>query len=143
MHVCGNYLSLSPILVCVCVCVCVHVCVCMCVCLPSGDLYQKINAQRGRLLQEEQVCVCVCVCVCVHISVQVSEVVTCPQILNWFVQICLALKHVHDRKILHRDIKTQVCLQLALQPPTNPPMHISEYLPHKVWNSQTWRFWHR
>ena len=28
--------------------------------------------------------------------------------MNWFVQICLALKHVHDRKILHRDIKTQV-----------------------------------
>ena len=49
----------------------------------SGDLYQKINGQRGRPFPEEQV-------------------------LNWFVQICLALKHVHDRKILHRDIKTQV-----------------------------------
>ena len=29
------------------------------------------------------------------------------QILNWFTQICVALKHVHDRKILHRDIKSQ------------------------------------
>ncbi|CAJ0963399.1 unnamed protein product [Ranitomeya imitator] len=28
-------------------------------------------------------------------------------ILDWFVQLCLALKHVHDRKILHRDIKSQ------------------------------------
>jgi NIMA (never in mitosis gene a)-related kinase len=27
------------------------------------------------------------------------------QILYWFTQICLALKHCHDRKILHRDIK--------------------------------------
>lgn len=29
------------------------------------------------------------------------------QILDWFTQICLAIKHVHDRKILHRDIKGQ------------------------------------
>lgn len=28
-------------------------------------------------------------------------------LLDWFVQICLAIKHIHDRKILHRDLKTQ------------------------------------
>lgn len=48
----------------------------------GGDLFKRINAQKGALLQEDQ-------------------------ILDWFVQICLALKHVHDRKILHRDIKSQ------------------------------------
>ncbi|XP_019621504.1 PREDICTED: serine/threonine-protein kinase Nek1-like isoform X1 [Branchiostoma belcheri] len=48
----------------------------------GGDLYQRINAQRGILFPEDQV-------------------------MNWFVQLCLALKHVHDRKILHRDIKSQ------------------------------------
>jgi len=48
----------------------------------GGDLYKRLQAQRGKLLREEQV-------------------------LDWFVQLCLALKHVHDRKILHRDIKSQ------------------------------------
>ena len=48
----------------------------------GGDLYKKINDQRGKLFPEDQV-------------------------LNWFVQLCLGLKHVHDRKILHRDIKSQ------------------------------------
>ncbi|XP_038127583.1 serine/threonine-protein kinase Nek1 isoform X3 [Cyprinodon tularosa] len=48
----------------------------------GGDLFRKINSQKGALFSEEQ-------------------------ILDWFVQICLALKHVHDRKILHRDIKSQ------------------------------------
>ncbi len=28
-------------------------------------------------------------------------------ILDVFTQICLAIKHVHDRKIIHRDLKTQ------------------------------------
>ncbi|XP_036438240.1 serine/threonine-protein kinase Nek1 isoform X2 [Colossoma macropomum] len=48
----------------------------------GGDLFKKINNQKGVIFPEEQ-------------------------ILDWFVQICLALKHVHDRKILHRDIKSQ------------------------------------
>jgi len=28
-------------------------------------------------------------------------------ILDWFTQLCLAIKHIHDRKILHRDLKSQ------------------------------------
>ncbi|KAL8617037.1 hypothetical protein ACOMHN_014208 [Nucella lapillus] len=48
----------------------------------GGDMFTKINDQQGRFFPEDQ-------------------------ILKWFVQICLALKHIHDRKILHRDIKSQ------------------------------------
>ncbi|XP_018098699.1 serine/threonine-protein kinase Nek1 isoform X2 [Xenopus laevis] len=48
----------------------------------GGDLFKRINSQKGVLFSEDQ-------------------------ILGWFVQLCLALKHVHDRKILHRDIKSQ------------------------------------
>ena len=27
-------------------------------------------------------------------------------IWSWFLQLCCSIKHIHDRKILHRDIKT-------------------------------------
>jgi NIMA (never in mitosis gene a)-related kinase len=60
---------------------------CLCIVMDyadGGDLFTKIAKQKelGQLFPEKQV-------------------------LTWFVQICLALKHVHDRKILHRDLKTQ------------------------------------
>ena len=48
----------------------------------GGDLSTLIKSRKGQRLPEEQ-------------------------ILSWFVQICLALKHIHDRKILHRDLKSQ------------------------------------
>ncbi len=34
------------------------------------------------------------------------QLFTREEILNWFTQICLAIEHLHSRKILHRDLKT-------------------------------------
>ncbi|NXG08268.1 NEK5 kinase, partial [Sakesphorus luctuosus] len=48
----------------------------------GGDLMKRINMQHGVLFDEDQ-------------------------ILSWFVQISLGLKHIHDKKILHRDVKSQ------------------------------------
>ncbi|NXF48648.1 NEK5 kinase, partial [Oceanites oceanicus] len=48
----------------------------------GGDLMKRINMQHGVLFDEDQ-------------------------ILCWFVQISLGLKHIHDKKILHRDVKAQ------------------------------------
>jgi NIMA (never in mitosis gene a)-related kinase len=48
----------------------------------GGDLSKFIDNRRGRLIPEDR-------------------------ILDYFVQICLALKYLHDRKIMHRDLKPQ------------------------------------
>jgi NIMA (never in mitosis gene a)-related kinase len=50
----------------------------------GGDMFKKIAKQK-------------------QIGTGFSE----NTILDWFVQIALAIKHIHDRKILHRDLKTQ------------------------------------
>lgn len=48
----------------------------------GGDLKTKIAEQKNKYFDESQ-------------------------ILDWFTQISLAIKHIHDKKILHRDIKSQ------------------------------------
>ena len=47
----------------------------------GGDMYNKIKTAKGKNFPE-------------------------AQIMDYFVQICLALYYLHDRKILHRDLKT-------------------------------------
>lgn len=51
--------------------------------IVGGDLEQFLKKRDGRLISEDEV-------------------------LQLFVQIALALKHTHDRKILHRDLKPGV-----------------------------------
>ena len=46
----------------------------------GGDLSGKVKEQKSKLFSEAQV-------------------------LDWFTQICLGMKHIHDRKIIHRDLK--------------------------------------
>ncbi|XP_031549090.1 serine/threonine-protein kinase Nek4-like [Actinia tenebrosa] len=48
----------------------------------GGDLYSKLKAQKSTLLDEKQ-------------------------IVEWFVQIAMALQYMHEKHILHRDLKTQ------------------------------------
>ena len=48
----------------------------------GGDLYQRVKAQRGAPLPE-------------------------TTIVDWFTVRLLGMKHLHDRKVLHRDLKTQ------------------------------------
>ena len=40
------------------------------------------------------------------IKLQNNKPFTESEILDYFTQICLALKHIHDKKIIHRDIKS-------------------------------------
>ncbi|XP_024051454.2 serine/threonine-protein kinase Nek4 isoform X3 [Terrapene carolina triunguis] len=48
----------------------------------GGDLYHKLKEQKGKPLPENQV-------------------------VEWFVQIAMALQYLHEKHILHRDLKTQ------------------------------------
>ncbi|XP_063808006.1 serine/threonine-protein kinase Nek3 isoform X2 [Pseudophryne corroboree] len=48
----------------------------------GGDLLETIKLQRGKLFPEQT-------------------------ILQWFVQMCLAVQHIHDKRVLHRDIKAK------------------------------------
>nr|KAF6335542.1 NIMA related kinase 4 [Pipistrellus kuhlii] len=48
----------------------------------GGDLYRKLKEQKGQLLPESRV-------------------------VEWFVQIAMALQYLHEKHILHRDLKTQ------------------------------------
>lgn len=60
---------------------------CICIVMDyadGGDMYRKIAKQK-----------------------QLGKGFPENLLLDWFVQICLAIKHIHDRKILHRDLKTQ------------------------------------
>ena len=50
----------------------------------GGDMYKKIEYQK-----------------------KTKKLIPENQLLDWFVQMALAIKHIHDRKILHRDLKTQ------------------------------------
>jgi len=36
-----------------------------------------------------------------------GEMFSEEEILNWFIQICIALEYIHGWKILHRDVKSQ------------------------------------
>ena len=56
----------------------------------DGDLAEKVKKQKEKCQ-----------------SLGKMEYFSEDFILNWFTQVCLAVKHVHDRKILHRDINTQ------------------------------------
>jgi len=43
----------------------------------------------------------------IHMQRRVGDLFPEELVLLWFVQLSLALKHLHDRRILHRDLKTQ------------------------------------
>ena len=74
--------------------------------LQNGDLQSKVKAakQCGRLFREETIWQWYD-----HLRLSFRPVVpsrpyTRP--MRRFIQLCTAMKHVHDRKILHRDIKS-------------------------------------
>ena len=90
---------------------------CLCIVMDyadGGDMYGKIANQK-------------------KIGKGFSE----SSILDWFVQICLAIKHMHDRKILHRDLKTQNVFLTAKNEVKIGDFGISRVLQHTYDCAQT------
>ncbi|KTF76193.1 hypothetical protein cypCar_00043662 [Cyprinus carpio] len=38
----------------------------------------------------------------------VMKEIRLPKILKWFAQMCLGTKHIHDKRVLHRDLKSKI-----------------------------------
>lgn len=60
-----------------------HLCIVMDLC-EGGDLWQYISQCKKKHHQIQE-----------------------PQVVRWFTQLLLALKYMHEKNVLHRDIKTQ------------------------------------
>ena len=75
------------------------VCIVMEFC-QGGDLFTFIASQRGRHLK-------VCIYIQRSFAIKLTNSLQEELILFIFLQVCLALKYIHSRHILHRDIKTQ------------------------------------
>ena len=64
-----------------------HLCITMTFC-DGGDLEQRLKRAKGKLLREDL-------------------------IMHWFVQMALGLHFMHDKRVLHRDIKSQNIFMLG------------------------------
>jgi NIMA (never in mitosis gene a)-related kinase len=54
------------------------------------------------------------------------------EIITWITQISLAIKHVHDRKIIHRDLKTQNIFLTKNNDVKLGDFGIAKHLQHKI-----------
>lgn len=73
---------------------------------PNIVKYKESFCQEGLLIIIMEYCEVGDLAFHVQQKKKKGEYFTETEIMNWFVQMCLALKHIHVAGILHRDIKS-------------------------------------
>lgn len=68
----------------------------------SGDLAAVLKERKGKPVEEEVV-------------------------WDWFTQVCLALKHMHDRHVMHRDVKCQNIFLTKVQTGCVVASHVCDF----------------
>ncbi|RXN13584.1 serine threonine- kinase Nek5-like isoform X1 [Labeo rohita] len=80
----------------------------------ASDFLQKLNhphiVHHKEIIKDDD-CLYLVMELCEggDVSQKIKQTATFFEILDWTVKICMALKHLHDQQILHKNLQPKIC----------------------------------